>query len=346
MGSCKTSVIIPCYNHGDYIGDAVDSVLEQTWQDIEILVVNDGSDDEYTVSTLKDLNQPKTRVLHHERNMGLPAARNTGISQAEGKYICCLDADDKLHPTYLEKALLVLEANHGVDIIYSWTQVFGEEDRVWYNPEFDPAKLILRNIIFTAAVFQRRDWERVGGYREAMTKGYEDWEFWIRMARYGLRGYRIPEKLLYVRRVGRSFIHRAMDQHQELVADIQRYNPGVFKDTSWIKDVKESYQDIFPSFPFGNFDDPDHFLSTQDPKFHIIMRDEKGVGENISLVMEDIEEGAGESIIVSLVPLKERFLDRLYDQTPYVYVLPHYLPQKLWNTYLKLLIDRNTKVKS
>ncbi|HXM47111.1 MAG TPA: glycosyltransferase family A protein [Pyrinomonadaceae bacterium] len=79
----KVSVIIPCYNHGSYIDEAVDSVLAQTFPDFEIIIVNDGSTDQETVQKLADFNQPQTTVLH-TANQGLAAARNSGIQNSTG----------------------------------------------------------------------------------------------------------------------------------------------------------------------------------------------------------------------------------------------------------------------
>ncbi len=96
----KVSVIIPCYNQGAYVKESVDSVLAQTFQDFEILIVDDGSTDAETVGILKDNAWPKTRVIRTE-NQGLAAARNNGIQEARGVYILPLDADDRIGPDYL-----------------------------------------------------------------------------------------------------------------------------------------------------------------------------------------------------------------------------------------------------
>ncbi len=89
----KVSVIIPCYNHGKYIDEAVDSILNQTFKDFEIIIVNDGSTDELTNNKLKQYDKPKTFVINKE-NEGLSVARNTAIKRAVGEYILTLDADD------------------------------------------------------------------------------------------------------------------------------------------------------------------------------------------------------------------------------------------------------------
>ena len=90
----KVSVIIPCYNQGQYIEEAVKSVLAQTYQNFEIIIVNDGSTDEFTNKLLSDYDKQKTKVLHTD-NQGLASARNNGIKVAKGKYILPLDADER-----------------------------------------------------------------------------------------------------------------------------------------------------------------------------------------------------------------------------------------------------------
>jgi glycosyltransferase involved in cell wall biosynthesis len=98
----KVSVIIPCFNQGEYVDQAVDSVLKQSFQDFEIVIVNDGSTDPFTISHLQNYSRQKTTVVHTD-NQGLAAARNNGIRQAKSEYILPLDADDKIGATFLEK---------------------------------------------------------------------------------------------------------------------------------------------------------------------------------------------------------------------------------------------------
>jgi glycosyltransferase involved in cell wall biosynthesis len=96
----KVTVVIPCYNDGRYIDDAVDSILHQTYKGLDIIIVNDGADDKYTARLLSDFIRPKTRVIHvNYRNPG--AARNHGIRDTDSKYILTLDADDKFEKTFL-----------------------------------------------------------------------------------------------------------------------------------------------------------------------------------------------------------------------------------------------------
>ena len=106
MSEPLISLIIPCYNYGQYISEAIESVLKQTYQNFEIIVIDDGSTEELTKQVVSELNYPKSKVIRQE-NRGLSAPRNGGIREARGEFIVPLDADDKLHPTFLQKCLLI-----------------------------------------------------------------------------------------------------------------------------------------------------------------------------------------------------------------------------------------------
>lgn len=329
------SVIIPCYNHGHYLSEAVDSVLAQTLQSLEIIVVNDGSDDGTTVSILEKFSRPKTRILSHAINLGLPAARNTGIRQAQGKFICCLDADDKIHPTYLEKALLLMESNIAIGFVYPWTQVFGKEQRVWYTPQFDASELIYHNQLNSPGVFRRAAWEIAGGYREEMRLGYEDWEFWIRLARYGHHGYRIPEKLIFVRRMGRSFVHAAMERHEQLTNDIRRYNPDVYEDLGWLKKVKQSTSEILVKKPFDHLSINRAIKPYNKPLLWINKSVSARFRGQLPALIQKIQTHKGDFIFISFKWLDEDITDILYAQTQHVYILPNFLPPCAWKQFVK-----------
>ncbi|MFO0697663.1 MAG: glycosyltransferase, partial [Nitrospira sp.] len=200
-GKPLVSVIIPCFNYGNYLREAIDSVLAQTFKDVEIIIVDDGSTDPYTQHVLDTLEKPNARIIR-QNNQGVSAARNNGIREAQGKYICCLDADDVLTPTYLEKAVYILETK-ALDICYSWVQLFGDEDMLWKTAPFNIEELTKWNIVSTSAVFAKSNWKRAGGYKKNF-HGIEDWEFWITLAEGGARGHRIPEPLFLYRKHGRS----------------------------------------------------------------------------------------------------------------------------------------------
>lgn len=221
------SIIIPCYNYGEFVAEAVDSALNQTLSDIEVIIVDDGSTDLRTKQILDTFSRLKTSILR-SHNRGVSGARNWGILHAKGKYICCLDADDKLHPTYLEKCVTLLESRRDSGFAYSFAQLFGDEDLLWRTEPFDLRKSLNENLTCTSAVFRRAAWEIAGGYSEAMRSGYEDWEFWLRLGWHGMNGLMIPEPLFFYRRHGQTLNYEAQAIHDTLVNQIKSLNPEIF----------------------------------------------------------------------------------------------------------------------
>ena len=189
------SVIVPCYNLGAYVTEAVDSVLAQTYPDFEIVVVNDGSTDAGTNAVLAALDRPRTTVLTTE-NRGLPAARNHAVQHARGRYVCALDADDRLRPQFLEKTIGVLERDPSVAFVSTWLECFGAERWIWRQERCDFPKLLAECVVLTAAPVRREALDAVGGYDgERFAEGDEDWDFWISLVERGFRGTIVPEVL-------------------------------------------------------------------------------------------------------------------------------------------------------
>ena len=210
----KVSVVIPCYNHGDFLVETLDSLQDQTFTDFEIIVVNDGSTDKATVNLLKSMNRAKTRVVH-TANRGVSAARNRGISESVGDYILPLDADDKIGPGYLELAVNLLEARSDVAIVYCERVLFGECEGLDSLPEYDPRAVLVDNCIYPAALFRKADWDIVGGYSEKMIYGWEDWDFWISLSELNKQVVKISEPLFFYRVRSESRDH-SLQFHQKV----------------------------------------------------------------------------------------------------------------------------------
>jgi glycosyltransferase involved in cell wall biosynthesis len=334
-GRPLVSVIIPCYNYGHYVEEAIDSVLQQTFQNFEIIVVNDGSTDPVTIEVLKHLKKPKTRVIH-QANKGLPEARNEGIRHAEGKYICCLDADDTLEPTYLEKAVALLEANPGIAFAYSWVRLFGDEEKIWYTEPYDLEKLLRYNHISVASVFRYDAWKQVGGYCSEMRQGYEDWEFWIRLGSHGFRGQLIPEALFNHRRHGRTMTHEAQERHQKLVADIARRNQALFANPSLVKNIQRTYFDSRVNHPFLNLNDPKDFRQGDARPSLLILVPWLQIG-GAETVLYQVMSGLQQLFrfyLFTTLPDKNEWHDRFYQLTKNIYHLPNFLPEYAWEDFL------------
>jgi glycosyltransferase involved in cell wall biosynthesis len=181
----KISIIVPCYNQAQYLGEALQSVLEQTYQNWECIIVNDGSPDK-TEQVAKKWVEKDSRFIYLEKeNSGLSSARNYGIKNATGAFILPLDADDKIALNYIELAVFTFQEDASLKIVYSKAEKFGDENGLWTLPPFSVYDLCRFNMIFCSAVFRKEDWKIVGGYDVNMIYGLEDWEFWIAILKNG-----------------------------------------------------------------------------------------------------------------------------------------------------------------
>ncbi len=192
------SVIIPFYNDGEYIQESVNSVLNQTYSNIEIIIVDDGSDDANSIKILNQIEFPnlkKIRIAHH----GPSAARNKAIEICNGEWILPLDADDTIESTYIAKAVYIMKTNSNMGIVYCLADQFGEAKGPWQLPQFNMGKMLLNNIIFVTALFRKKDWDKIGGFDETFEHGIEDYDFWLSILGLGRNVYQIPECLFHYR---------------------------------------------------------------------------------------------------------------------------------------------------
>jgi len=208
----KAALIIPCFNQGRFLTEALESAAAQDYEGpIDIIVIDDGSSDE-TSKVCESFKHLLTRYIRTE-NLGPSAARNLGISATSAEYILPLDADDRISPSYLRKAIQVLESSSEIAMVYCKAEFFGAQQGVWELPEYDPISFLYENCIFATAVYRKCDWEKAGKYDENLRQTSEDWDFWMRLISLGKAPYRLPETLFYYRKhaVTRSTTSRNID---------------------------------------------------------------------------------------------------------------------------------------
>lgn len=206
------SVIIPCYNSGRYLEEAIQSVENTPFKDYELIIVNDGSTDEDTIRLFSRLEKKGYNILHQE-NKGVSAARNAGIAIAQSSYILPLDADNKITPAYYQKAVRLMEDDPEIGVVYADRVLFGEKEEVVQSTgDFNAARLLTGNYIDACAVYRKSVWEKNKGYDEQIPGGfYEDWEFWIHAYGNGFRFYHLPEPLFWYREQDHSLKSKALD---------------------------------------------------------------------------------------------------------------------------------------
>lgn len=200
------SVVVPCYNQAQYLDEALQSVLDQTYNDWECIIVDDSSPD-HTFEVAQKWTQKDSRFSYvKQENKGLSGARNFGISHAKGLFIMPLDADDKISKDYIQLAMEAFDKNKLLKVVYSNAEKFGTETGLWHLNTYSPSNLAKSNMIFCTALFRKTDWERVGGYDEQMQGGLEDWEFWIHLLKSGGEVLQLDQVCFYYRVKASSMI--------------------------------------------------------------------------------------------------------------------------------------------
>jgi len=179
LGVPTLTIVIPCFNHGHYLRDAISSAVVAGGGSIEIIIVDDGSTDKSTVQVLAELSSERFCVIR-QKNGGPGKARNTGIRASSGKYILPLDADNRIRPVFIRNAIEILDNDPEVGVVYGDAEYFGEKRGRWVVGKFNLNRLMAWNYIDNCAVFRRQVWNENKGYTEDATLiGLEDWDFWL-----------------------------------------------------------------------------------------------------------------------------------------------------------------------
>lgn len=190
-------MIIPCYNQGKFLDEAVNSVLDQSYQNFEIIIINDGSTDEYTNKLLKNYKKRNTKVFH-TRNQGLANARNYGFLHSEGSFIQFLDADDFLDKRKFEDQINVFKKNKNIDVSYTNYVYFYEEEKKYSESKMQDTlssnpfnDFIYRwqrglSIPIHCGLFKKSLWKNSNPFITGF-RAVEDWIMWTNIASKGAK---------------------------------------------------------------------------------------------------------------------------------------------------------------
>lgn len=199
------SVVIPCFNQGHFIADAIKSVQLSTYSNFEIIIVNDGSTDSETNAFLGNLKADGLSVIFQE-NQGLAGARNTGIQKARGEFILPLDADNMIRSGFMSKSVEILVAHPDVSVVYGNAEVFGSKSGQLIPGPFNLQRMMLGNYIDACAIIRKSVFEKVGLYDKMPVMGYEDWDLWLRIGFANGRFYYLNEIVFDYRMVANSMM--------------------------------------------------------------------------------------------------------------------------------------------
>lgn len=191
------SVIVPMYNMERYIEETLTSITSSEYRNIEVVVVDDGSqDNSVELARNFSLQDPRVKVIL-QKNGGVCRARNNAVSQANGLYILPVDSDDLIAPWFVGEAVSILVEKPNVKAVFCQGEFFEGRTGTWNLPEFNLHLLARRNMLCITGMYRKEDWLRIGGYNE-IVQASEDWQFWIGMLKDGGDVVRIP-------RVGLSY---------------------------------------------------------------------------------------------------------------------------------------------
>jgi glycosyltransferase involved in cell wall biosynthesis len=236
------SVIIPAYNDEKYIKECLDSVLAQTFQNWEVICIDDGSTDK-SLSIFQEYasRDPRIKVIS-QRNQGVIAARNNAISQANGNYIFPLDSDDKIAPTCLEVLYNFIKANPEYSVVCPNLILFGKEKGNLYLPKPTYKNMYSgSNGIHNSSLYPKSLWEKYGGYNPAFAMGNEDFDFWLKFMDDDKKVIRIPERLFYYRikpdHLSRNKQAFLKDKEKELCELFHKFHPRMIKQKKKNKNI-------------------------------------------------------------------------------------------------------------
>ena len=188
------SIVIPCYEQAQYLHNAIESALNQTYANVEVIVVDDGSPD-----NASEVAKGYPVTLIRQENKGLPGARNSGIAIADGEYFLPLDADDRIEKDFLMKTVPEMN-NPNVGVVYTPMKIMNHKYEIVERPLIPSEKILLENLkhnnqVYVCSLVRMKAVKQCNGYNENMIHGYEDWNFWIDICKRGWEFNYVPLSL-------------------------------------------------------------------------------------------------------------------------------------------------------
>ena len=220
----EVTIVIPCFRQAHYLKECMTSILAQTYEHWKVVVVDDESPDHEQMQRVVDaFNDPRIKIIRHEKNGGLAASRNTGIRESTTELVLPLDSDDKLEPDCLESFVPVMVEDPKLDCVFADVQRFGRSTELtkFHGPPTGERVVRVEDTLPGAGTMMRKGfWERVGGYDESvvMRRGREDFEFYIRAFSAGCRSAHIA-KALYLYRISHSSMVTAAAPFDDVIFD-------------------------------------------------------------------------------------------------------------------------------
>ena len=229
MDKSLVSIILTCYNQEPYLAEALDSVLSQTYPHWECIILNDGSTDHSEEIAKQYVSKDPRFVYISQSNQGVVAARNNAIKASKGKYILPLDGDDTIEPQYLELATDLLDQDPELMLVYCDVRKFGAESGILPLAEMNTRNILRSGCCVSTSMYRKEVYDRIGGYKEDMRDGWEDWEFFISLMEIGGKVQKIDQVLFNYRFMVDSRDRAISDQKREILkSKLVQLHPALY----------------------------------------------------------------------------------------------------------------------
>jgi glycosyltransferase involved in cell wall biosynthesis len=211
------SIIVPVHNSAAFLIETLQSILKQDYENIEVIVVDDGSTDN-SIQIIKKISSRDNRIkVFQQENAGPSAARNKAIIEAKGQFILPVDSDDVLSPDYVKLCMAEFKKNPSIKLVYGSVDYFGDKTGKWELPLYSFQHLLQENIIHCSAIFKRKDAIESGLYDEKLKKGFEDWDFWLRLLNN-------EDKIVYVKEAVLKYRIREDSRNKKILSNVSDTN--------------------------------------------------------------------------------------------------------------------------
>ncbi|MBN2447276.1 MAG: glycosyltransferase [Phycisphaerae bacterium] len=336
------SIVTPTFNTGELFRETVRTVLRQSFQQWEWLLVDDASDDPSGPELLRECaaGDQRIRIITHKQNDGPGAARNTGFAQARAEYVLIIDDDDLLEPTAIEYLYWYLESHPHHAFASTWEVGFGAKEYLW-NLGFERGDKVLEsNITGGRAMIRRAAHQAAGGYDATIRGGMEDWDFWLRLADQGLWGGTIPQYLNW---------YRTRDSHDDRWVDLD----GAERQRAFRERLRQRFPRLyggdFPSverLPEASFEPlrrdipPANILTKRRRRVLLILPwMTLGGADKFNLdLVEQLAQRDWDVTIVATTPGDNGWMPEFAKHTSDIFILGDFLPVHDYPAFLRYLI--------
>lgn len=339
------SIISSFFNAHQYFEATYQSVVNQTWQNFEWLIVDDGSTDPAAIALFEELPHwsPKIKTLRHSVNKGLSAGRNTAIAQASGQYLFFIDLDDLIDPTYIEKCVLFLETHPEFSLVNSYSVGFQAEEYWWTHGFNQPDRFIKQNWVTGRLLYRKSDFDCLGDFDESHST-YADWERWLRALTNGQQGWTLPEYLDCYRRTESGMLAESLRNRNQ--------------DEREKREIRDRYRAFFNThqLPPASLDRPRFDLRPLRARLNLANPLKRNAAtQQVLCCFPHLEMGGADRFnldlltalaargyaftIVTTLSADHVWYKHFYAITPDIFHLPHLLDELYWLAWITYLIE-------